>query len=369
MPAYLDPKTKKWYAQFYYTNWKGEKKQKRKRGFDKKKDAQDYEREFLRKENLTAADMSFKSLSELYFEDMKNRLRETTIDNKIYMFESKLLPFFGSMSIKDIHPSTVRKWQNELIEQEYAPTYLKTIHNQLSAIMNYAVKYYGLQKNPCHIAGSMGKKKADEMLIWTSQEFDQFIPHVKKPAMKLAYEIMFWTGLRVGETLALTPNDILPSKIIDVNKTTSRKNGEDRYYDPKTDKSSRQVPIPEFLYNEIIEYTTSLYGLVDTDKIFYFTKSTLNKNLTSYAKIAGVKKIRVHDLRHSHASLLIELGYNILIISERLGHDSPETTLETYAHLYPNKQIALANDLDKFREENKKPLDSSNNQEDSESNE
>lgn len=351
MPAYLDTKTKKWYAQFYYTNWKGEKKQKRKRGFDKKKEAQDYEREFLRKENLTAADMSFNSLMELYFDDMKNRLRETTIDNKKYMFDSKLVPFFGSMQIKDIHPSTVRKWQNELIEQGYAPTYLKTIHNQLSAILNYAVKFYGLQKNPCHIAGSMGKKKADEMLIWTSQEFEQFIGFVKNPAMKLAYKIMFWTGLRVGETLALTLNDILQSRIIDVNKTVSRKNGEDVYYDPKTDKSARQVPIPEFLYIEIMEYTGSLYGIKDTDKIFYFTRSALNKNLSPHAKKAGVKKIRVHDLRHSHASLLIELGYNILIISERLGHDSPQTTLETYAHLYPNKQISLATDLDKYYSE------------------
>lgn len=357
MPAYYDEKTKTYRALFYYTNWKGEKKQKCKRGFLKKKDAQEYEREFLRKENLTAADMSFNSLMELYFDDMKTRLRETTVDNKKYVFDTKLVPYFGETQIKEIHPATVRKWQNELIEQGYAPTYLKTIHNQLSAIMNYAVKYYGLQKNPCHIAGSMGRKKADEMKIWTTQEFDKFISVVKKPAMKLAYQIMFWTGLRVGEALALTSSDILYEKIIDVNKTVSRKEGEDRYYDPKTDKSCRQVPIPDFLYKEIREYTDSLYGLSKTDKIFYFTKSALNKNLDKYASIAGVKRIRVHDLRHSHASLLIELGYNILIISERLGHDSPETTLETYAHLYPNKQIELAKDLDKFMEESKKIVD------------
>lgn len=357
MPAYYDEKTKTYYAQFYYTNWKGEKKQKRKRGFERKKDAQAYEREFLRKENLSAAEMSFNSLMELYFDDMKNRLRETTIDNKKYLFDSKLVPFFGNMQIKDIQPATIRKWQNEIMEMDLAPTYIKTIHNQLSAILNYAVKYYGLPKNPCHIAGSIGKKKADEMLIWTNDEFDQFISVVKKPAMKLAYEIMYWSGLRVGETLALTKNDILPSRIIDVNKTVSRKEGEDRYYDPKTDKSCRQVPISRFLYNKIIEYTDSLYDLKDTDKIFYFTKSALNKNLTNYAKVAGVKKIRVHDLRHSHASLLIELGYNILVISERLGHESAETTLETYAHLYPNKQVALANELDDFFDKSKKVID------------
>jgi integrase len=108
--------------------------------------------------------------------------------------------------------------------------------------------------------------------------------------MKLAYEIMYWSGLRVGETLALTKNDILPSRIIDVNKTVSRKEGEDRYYDPKTDKSCRQVPISRFLYNKIIEYTDSLYDLKDTDKIFYLRKAPLIIILTNNAKVCRSKE-------------------------------------------------------------------------------
>ncbi len=192
-----------------------------------------------------------------------------------------------------------------------------------------------------------GQKKADEMNIWTLDQFNQFIAAVDKLAIKVAFEILFWAGLRVGECIALTPADILPNKIIDVNKTLSRKNGEDRIYDPKTTKSARQVTIPTFLYDEIQGYIDSLYGIKSADKVFYFTKLTLNKALDAFAAIAGIDRIRVHDLRHSHASLLIEMGQPILLISERLGHDNVQTTLNTYAHLYPNKGIELADALQK----------------------
>lgn len=348
MPAYKDEKRGTWYAMFYYEDWNGERKKKKKRGFAKKSDALAWEREFLNK-SKQSSDMSFASLTELYFEDMSTRLRETTIENKKYLIDLKILPFFGKLPINTIKATHIRKWQNELLQKDYAPTYLKSINNQLTAIMNYAVKYYGLPSNPCHLAGSIGKKKADEMEIWTLDEFEQFIKFVDKPAMKLAYEIMFWTGLRIGETVALTPKDILDTKVIDVNKTTSRKHGEDRIYDPKTTKSARKVPIPEFLYEEIQGYLKSLYEANENDKIFYFTKSALNKNLDYYAERGGVKRIRVHDLRHSHASLLIEMNQPILLVSERLGHENVQTTWGTYAHLYPNKGVQLADELQKIR--------------------
>jgi integrase len=350
MPVYKDKKRETWYASFYYTDWSGNRKLKKKRGFIKKGDAQAFEREFLNKERQSS-DMTLNSLIELYYEDMGARLRETTMDNKRFMIDTKIIPYFKNMPINKINAASIRKWQNTLIKDQkgYAQTYLKTINNQFNAILNYAVKYYGLPSNPMHIAGSMGKKKADEMQIWTVDEFKQFIKVVDKPAFKLVFEVMFWTGLRIGEALALTPNDILSEKVIDVNKSLARKNGEDRIYDPKTTKSARQVPIPDFLFQEIQCYLKSIYGIQPSDKIFYMTKSTLNKALTSFAALAGVKKIRVHDLRHSHASLLIEMGYDILLISKRLGHENVETTWNTYGHLYPNKQIKLAEDLEKFK--------------------
>ena len=345
MPVYKDEERNTWYCSFYYTDWQGNKRLKKKRGFMRKKDGQEFEREFLLKEQASC-DMAFGSLVELYFEDMKNRLRVTTIDGKRNIFDTKILPAFGNKPVNKITAADVRKWQGELIEKGYAPTYLKSIHNQLSAIFNYGISYYKLSENPARLAGAMGKKKAEEMEIWTLDEFKQFIAVVDKPAIRLAFQVMFWAGTRVGETLALSLNDVLPDKILDINKTTSRKDGIDNFYDPKTTKSCRKVPIPEFLYNEILGYTDKIYGIKKEDQIFYFMKSTLNKNLDYYAKIAGVKRIRVHDLRHSHCALLIEMGQPILLISERLGHEKVDTTWNTYAHLYPNKGIILAEKLE-----------------------
>lgn len=349
LPAYKDEDRNTWYVQFYYTDWTGKRRKTKKRGFKTQRDAKAYEKEFLNKETQNC-DMTFASLVELYMDDLSNRLKESTISSKKFIIDKKILPYFKNLRINAIQATHIRKWQNELMnsKENYAPTYLKTINNQLSAIMNYAVKYYRLPNNPCRAAGSMGKKNAGEMEIWTLEEFNQFISAVDKPAMKLAFEIMFWAGLRVGETIALTPADILPEKIIDINKTLYRVDGENRVYDPKTEKSARKVPIPDFLYDNIQTYINSIYEIQATDYIFYFTKSTLNKNLDYYAAKSGVKRIRVHDLRHSHASLLIEMGQPILLISERLGHEKVDTTWSTYAHLYPDKGIKLADALQKM---------------------
>lgn len=348
MPAYKDEQRGTWTARFYATDWQGKRKQIKKRGFAKKKEALDFEREFLAKEEQSC-DMTFGSLCELYFEDMGNRLRVTTLDTKEHIFRTKLLPFFGDQPINDITTAKIRKWQGEMMKQDYAETYLKTLNNQLSAVFNFAVKYYDFPSNPVRSAGSMGKKKADSMDFWTLEEFEQFIAMVDKPAMNLAFQIMFWTGLRVGETLALFPKDITDDRMINVCKTTSRKDGIDHFYDPKTQKSSRTVPIPDFLYDEIMGYINQIYGIQDDDQIFYFARSTLSATLNSYAEKAGVKRIRVHDLRHSHASLLIEMGQPILLVSERLGHESVDTTWGTYAHLYPNKGIELAEALEELK--------------------
>jgi len=348
MPVYKDEARKTWYCSFYYTDWTGERKLKKKRGFKTQREAKEWEKAFFDK-GKESCDMTFKSLYELYMADQEGRLKQSTLATKRAIIEIKILPYFSRIPIKDITAANIRSWQKEMMssEKNFSQTYLKTIHNQMSAIMNYAVKYYHLPQNPCHIAGSIGKKHAGEMSIWTADEFNKFISKVDKPAIKLAFEIMFWAGTRVGETIALTPADILPEKAIRINKTVYRVDGEDQVNKPKTSKSERIIPIPDFLYNEIQSYIESVYGITSNDNIFYFTKNTLNKNLDYFANIAGVKRIRVHDLRHSHASLLIEMGQPILLISERLGHENVNTTWTTYAHLYPDKGKQLADELQK----------------------
>lgn len=355
MPAYKNEQTGTWFCKFYYKDWKGENKQKMKKGFKTKKEAQDFEREFLNKAHASV-DMAFGSLVELYMEDSQSRLKPTTLENKKYLIDLKVLPFFKDMPLNIINATTVRKWQNELISHEnnYSQTYLKTINNQLSAIFNFAVKYYKLPANPVRTCGSMGKKNADSMKFWTTEEFNKFIAAVEdKLLSKVVYEVMFWTGIRSGELLALTLNDFdLEAQTVSINKNYARMGSQDLILEPKTPKSKRVITIPLFLVDMVKDYASKLLEYEPDERLFQVTKSYLHSEMTRGSKKAKVKRIRVHDLRHSHASLLIEMGFSPLLISERLGHENIETTLQTYSHLYPNKHTEVADKLQKLNNKN-----------------
>lgn len=347
MPVYKDEKSNTWYSKFYYTDWKGDKKAKLKRGFAKQRDAKEWERSFMDKfqEN---PQMTFASLVDLYLSDMSNRLRQSTMNNKTNMINTKVLPYFGKTPIGNITSARVRQWQNELIGKGFEATYLKAIHNKLSAIFNYAVKYYSLKENPCHKSGSMGRKHAKDMQFWTRDEYLEFIKAIKdKPQAHAAFQVLYWCGVREGELLALTREDIdFTGKTISINKSYQRLERKDIITEPKTPKSNRIIAIPDSLCNELRAYIDKLYGDGPNGRIFPVTKHFLWHEMVRGCKSSGIKKIRVHDLRHSHASLLIELGFSPVFIAERLGHENIETTLNTYSHLYPHKQTELAAKLE-----------------------
>lgn len=346
MKAAKDPATGKWLIQYRYTDWQGNRKKSTKRGFTTKREAEEWARNFLLMKQ-SDFDMRFEDFLELYYSDMNSRLREHTMRTKKYIIDLKLLPYFGKLQINSIKPADVRKWQNSLMKQGYSETYLKTINNQLNAIFNYAVKYYDLKSNPCAKAGSMGKSNADEMKFWTKQEFTQFIDCVMdKRQSYMGFMTLYWTGMRIGELLALTLKDIdFEKRTISITKSYQRFDSKDVVTLPKTPKSKRTINIPEFLAADLQDYVNSLYGIEDADRLFPFTKYFMEHEMQRGIKASGVKKIRLHDLRHSHASLLIEMGFTPLAIAERLGHERIETTMNTYAHLYPNKQGQLADRL------------------------
>jgi integrase len=349
LPVYKDEERKSWYVWFRYKDWSGTVRQHKKRGFAKKSEATQYERDFLKKQS-GSCDMSFASMVELYMEDCKTRLRSTTYENKKYLIDSKVLPALKDLPVNAISPAVVRKWQNDLLddEAEYSPTYIKTINNQLSAIFNFARRYYGLQVNPVAVAGSVGKKNAEAMQFWTQDEFQRFATAISdKPASIAIFNTLFWTGMRSGELLALTLDDVdFDAKAISITKSYARLGCEDVISPPKTPKSRRVITVPDFLLVIIQDYVGRLYDYDSSERLFDYTKHYLQNEMARGCKKSGVKKIRVHDLRHSHASLLIELGFSPLLISERLGHESVETTLGTYAHLYPDKHGEVSEKLD-----------------------
>ena len=234
----------------------------------------------------------------------------------------------------------------------YSPTYLKTIHAQLSAIFNHAIRYYHLPSNPAQKAGSMGSEEHKEMLFWTKEEYLKFADvMMDKTLSYYAFEMLYWCGIRMGELLALTPKDFdFEKQTLTINKSYQRLNGRDVITTPKTKKSNRVIKMPRFLCEEMQEYIGMLYEVNENDRLFPITKHYLHHEMDRGAKLAGVKRIRIHDLRHSAISLLIEMGFSALAIAERVGHESIDITYR-YAHLFPTKQTEMANKLDVERME------------------
>ena len=352
MPAYKDEKTGKWFAKFYYTNWQGIKKQKWKRGFATKKEALGFERDFLEKQSANP-DMTFQNLYEIYMEDMAARLKQSTLLTKKAVLQTHILPFFGSKPINEIKASDVRRWQAKLMSSpnNYSQTYLKKINTELNSIINYAKRFYDLNTNPCGKAGTIGKAKAEEMDYWTYDEYIAFREGVKDKSLSyICFEVLYWTGMREGELLALSPADIdLDNKTISINRTYQRIEGKDVFTSPKTRKSKRKIPIPDFLCQELSDYIQSRYMLDADERLFPITKSYLSHEMIRGCKNTGVKKIRIHDIRHSHASLLINQGCDALMLADRLGHEKVSTTLNTYSHLFPHKQQEPVHSLESLQ--------------------
>ncbi len=357
MAVYKQEKTNTWRAVYRYTDWNGERKQTQKRGFKTKREAQAWEREQL---NKTSADldMTFKSFVDLYTADMKTRLKENTWATKDHIIRTKLLPYFSRLKMCNITAQQIITWQNEMLNHKdengkpYSPVYLKTVHNQLSAIFNHAARFYGLNLNPARQAGNMGAEERKEMLFWTREEYTRFSEAMMdKPLSFYAFEVLYWCGVREGELLALTPADFdFEKRTLTINKSYQRLNKQDVITTPKTPKSNRVIQMPQFLCDELQDYLKQLYGVEPDSRMFPISKSYLHREMDRGCKQTGVKRIRIHDLRHSHISLLIDMGFTALAIAERVGHESIDITYR-YAHLFPTRQVEMADKLDSLKNE------------------
>ena len=345
MPTYYDETTKTWFCKFYYTDYTGAKKQKKKRGFKLQREAKEWERTFLDKQTKNL-NMTFESFVDLYTEDMAHRLKAKTLLTKDNIIKNHILPYFRNKNINDITAIDIRQWQNLLLNKNYSQAYLKKVNAQLNAIFNYATSYYDLKNNPCKKAGSIGSHKSKEMEIYTFQEFQQLMANIDDPIDFAIFNTFYYTGMRKGELFALQKKDIdLINGVIDINKSYQRIAKEDLITTTKTPKSVRKIEIPKHLVNILKTYICSIYGVNDETYVFmpYYVRT--RGRLKMAQNKANLHEIRIHDFRHSHASLLIELGYSPLLVADRLG-DNVETTLKVYSHLYPNKQSELVKKLD-----------------------
>lgn len=356
MSVYKNEKSGIWYVMVRYTNWEGERKQKCQRGFATKREAQEWERQFLLQKKADI-DMTLECFCKLYEKDVRPRLKENTWLTKEHIIQKKILPYLGKRKLSEITAKDIMDWQNAMRGLEtskgkkLSPMYLKTIHGQFSAIFNHAVRYYDLSLNPAKKAGTMGMEENKEMLFWMKEEYLKFSEAMmEKPLSYYAFEVLYWCGIREGELLALTPADFdFEAETLRINKPYQRINRQDVITSPKTKKANRTIKMPKFLCEEMKDCLKIYYDLKDDDRIFPVSKHYLSSEMARGCKATGVKKIRIHDLRHSHVSLLIDMGFTALAIGNRVGHEAEKITYR-YAHLFPSVQVEMANRLDMERE-------------------
>ncbi|RGG65030.1 hypothetical protein DWW96_08570 [Eubacterium sp. AF17-7] len=203
--VFKNPKTDKWEVRCYYKNYKGERKQKTKRGFRTKSEALDWERHFKLQDHQDL-DMTIEDFFELYKRDVSHKVRPNTWEEKEYIILTKILPYLGKRKINELKVTDIFEWQREIQSlttqngKSFSKSYLGTIHNQLSAMLNHAVRYYGLKWNVASKAGNMGSARDRNVDFWTQKEYQKFIEQVAdKPQSYYGFEILYWCGLRIGD--------------------------------------------------------------------------------------------------------------------------------------------------------------------------
>ena len=353
MPVYKDEKAGTWYVKLYYTDYTGTRKQKMKRGFKLQREAKEWEHDFMLRQAAQPT-MPFKTLSELYLEDKKAHTKLITYETKKNRINTWLLHYFKNKPLDQFSAADIRKWQAQLKEaknandQPLSPGYMQNLVTELSSMFNFAVRYYGLASNPCRIAGNTVGQKTKSLNFWTKGEFDTFIATFQhNDQYYTAFLILYYCGIRIEELEALTVRDVdFYNNCIHINKTYHLINGEGLVTPPKTKKATREIVIPVFLSECIKKHIARLYAPEPDTRLFTISHSSYARLLEKHIVAAGVKRIRLHDLRHSHASLLIEMGFSALLVSERMGHENVSTTLDIYSHLFPSRQSEVAEKLD-----------------------
>ena len=338
----------------------GKQIQKYRSGFSTKKEARaEYSKLILAStEDLTESteSVTFKQfIEEIYLPWYKTQVKESTYKNR-YATIQKHFAFFYRKLVNEIEPIHVQSWQLKLAK-DYSPNYIRIIQGMLCIAFDRAIVLGLVTKNPARMIGNIKSKKV-KVDFWTLEEFQKVISLLYKKDyyehyLFISFWLLFMTGLRIGEAAALLWSDIdFETGILNVTKNLYYKSMDEyKFVDPKTQASVRSIVLDADTLKELKEWKeVQKKVLEDCDFILSYSgvptsKHTLPRALEKLAGLAGVHRIKIHALRHSHASLLISMGENPLIIKERLGHEKIQTTLGTYGHLYPNTNFEVAKKL------------------------
>ena len=318
--------------------------------------------------DFNISDLTFMQLWEEYNLRLKKDLKFESYRKTVSIFKNHLIPFFKNYLVVNINSKVYLKFLDNISQKKYAYSTKKNIHTAMVGILNYAVKFYDLEYNVASKVGGFSKKKEipKKYIVWELEDFSTFINVVDNEIYYLLFTAMYFTGLRIGEALALNWNDF-QGTFLSITKTLCKEKDEDGNYiinPPKTWSSIRDVP----LHNDLINMINNYYKKINTSENFSndwfifggvkpLSHTTVTRRFNKYIKKSGVKKIRLHDLRHSHATLLNAYHVPLTAISQRLGHSDVSITLSVYTHLIPqdiNKTInslnTISNDLKLFND-------------------
>ncbi|WP_282926869.1 site-specific integrase [Helcococcus kunzii] len=337
MPTYKDEKTGKWFVVTRYKDYNGNNKQTTKRGFKTQREAKEYERDFLL--NLSnQPDMPFNILVDKYLESVKPKIRTRTYKTKVTRFK-RALKYFNDKPINTITNKNVDDYINTLLLDNLATETIKNYKKELSTLFNFAIKHYNLPGNPTHNLGQIynPNEQAKEYNIWTLEDYVQAIDKITDIDFKTLVNLLYWSGIRIGEALALKWTDIdFTNNMVKINKSYTKIDGKEIIAPTKT-YNTRDIMLPDTTINQLKEFKQATYNL--NNRLFNKTNENYLKRLKRLAIENNLPIITIHDLRHSHASYLLSNKINIVLISKRLGHKDVTTTLNTYSHFMPNDEI------------------------------
>lgn len=343
---------------YYHTNFEGKSVQSTKRGFTKKKDAVDFDNSMKKRSKKHKVDVGPMLLEDfvnkLYFPYMEDKLKKKSLVNKRHVIDTHILNVknkpiasLKSMKLRDITADEIDAWQKAKQKEGYSDSYLLSIRKELSAILNFATTKYGWDDNPSKEVPRMGKfntrvKKDD---WWTVEEFDTFIQGVNKESKYyVIWNLLFYSGLRIGELLALKRDDIsFENNSLYVDETYARLEREDSLTAPKTETSERAIYLPPQVMDILHDYLDKHPDIQGDDRIFPIVHRTVEKQLANEIRKRGLRHITVHSLRHSHVAYLKYIDvYDMGLIAQRLGHKDEVITSQVYAHVYDKAAMNLA---------------------------
>ncbi|HLQ96653.1 MAG TPA: tyrosine-type recombinase/integrase [Pseudogracilibacillus sp.] len=339
----------------------GKQIQKYRSGFKTKKEArEEYSRLLLTKSDALEEkqnDILFQQfIEDIFLPWYKTQVKGRTYDNRLPTVR-KHFTFFDNLITTEITPIHVQKWQLALSKKKYRSSYIRNVQGLFSMAMDRAVVLGLAESNPSKIVGNVKKTKT-KIDFWTKEEFEEVISLFYKEDyyqhfLFISLWFLFMTGMRIGEATAIQWEDIdFDAGVLSIDKTLYYKNLDNySFVEPKTKASVRHIALDGDTLTLLRKWKNVQQSVVQTNFVMSYNgvptqKHTLSHAITRFSKKAGVHRIRLHALRHSHASLLISMGENPLIIKDRLGHEDIETTLGTYGHLYPNSNFEVAHKLE-----------------------